>query len=202
MTRWLVLLAVPLVAGCATAAGRPEAIPIHRELPSALPGIALANAGFEAPARSPNHCADRWDCNVHADPGSFSFVVEGRDAAEGRQAMCVTRVGKEPWATVTQAVRDRTRAGARLRLSLMLRLAGTTGEGAGPWMVLHGPGGRMLRHEQALRKATDGWQRVALEVEVPPGTEIVEVGATLEGPGRMCIDDVRLEVAKAGQAAR
>lgn len=200
MNRALAFWAIPLLAGCAAAAGRPEAIPISREVPrAALPTLAIHNAGFEAPPRSPNHCAERWDCSVHADPSSFTFTIEGTGAPQGAQAMCLLRVGKEPWATVTQGVHDAGLVGGQLRLSMMLRLDGVTGEGAGPWMVLHGPGGRMLRHQQALRKETRGWERVTLDLEVLPGTEVVEVGATLEGPGRACIDDVRLEVVKAAR---
>lgn len=200
MIRWLTLLAAPLVAGCATAAGKPEAIRIHRELPSGLPSVTLRNAGFEAPLRSPNYCADRWDCSAHADPSSFTFSVDASQAAEGRQAMCVERVGREPWATVTQGVHDASLAGTRLRLSMMLRLTGTTGEGAGPWVVLHGSSGQMLKHDQKLVRSTEGWQRATLDIEVLPNTAIVEIGATLEGPGRACIDDVRLEVLKARRA--
>lgn len=203
MRRGLAILAVPLLAGCAAAAGRPEAIPISRDVPRAaaptLPVLAIRNAGFEAPPRSPNYCADRWDCSVHADPSSFSFTIDASQVPEGKQAMCVQRVGREPWATVTQGVHDAGLVGAQLRLSMMLRLDGTTGDGAGPWMVLHGPGGRMLKHDQVLRKATQGWERVTMDIEVLPGTEIVEIGATLEGPGRACIDDVRLEVVKAAR---
>lgn len=203
MSRWLPLLAVPMVvAGCATAAGRPEAIRIHRELPSsAIASVPLRNAGFESPARTPNHCADRWDCTVHADPSSFAFTVGGREPPEGKQALCIDRVGKEPWATVTQGVHDAGLAGKKLRLSMLMRLAGTTGDGAGPWVVLHGTGGRMLKHDQKLVKSTDGWQRTSIDIDVLPGTEIVEIGATLEGPGSACIDDVRLEVIEARAAS-
>ena len=200
MRRLLVLAAVPLLAGCAVAAGRPETINISRELPRAVSTIALRNAGFESPPRSPNACADRWDCSAHADPSSFSFRIEASQAPEGTQAMCIERVGKEPWATVTQAVHEAVPLrGATLRLSMMLRLDGTTGEGAGPWVVLHGPGGRMLKHDQKLLKATSGWQRVTLDIEVLPTTDVVEIGGTLEGPGRACLDDVRLEVVKAAR---
>jgi hypothetical protein len=198
--RALALVAIPLLAGCASAAGRPEAIPISRDVPRlALPALALRNAGFESPARTPNHCAERWDCTVHADPGSFTFSVQDHAPAEGRQAMCVQRVGKEPWATLTQGVHDASLQGATLRLSMMLRLEGVSGDGAGPWVVLHGPGGRMLKHDQKLLQGTTGWARAAIDIEVLPGTEIVEVGATLEGPGKACIDDVRLEVLKAAR---
>lgn len=200
MRRLLAFAAIPLLAGCASAAGRPEAIGISREVPRSTPAIALRNAGFESPPRSPNACADRWDCSAHADPGSYSFRVEGNQPPEGAQSMCIERVGLEPWATVTQAILESAPLrGATLRLSMMLKLDGTTGEGAGPWVVLHGSGGRMLKHDQKLLKSTSGWQRVALDIEVLPTTDIVEIGATLEGPGRACLDDVRLEVLKAGR---
>ena len=197
------LLVAPLLAGCASAAGRPDAVPVHREVPRtpaavapALGTLALRNAGFEAPPRSPNYCADRWDCSVHADPSSFTFTVVSAQAAEGAQAMCVERVGREPWATISQGIHDTGTRGMTLRLSLSMRLDGVTGEGAGPWVVLQGPGGRTLKHDQKLRKSTQGWERATLEFEVPPTTEILEVGMTLEGPGRACIDDVRLEIVK------
>jgi hypothetical protein len=194
----LALLAIPLLAGCASAAGRPEPIAISRDVPRlALPALALRNAGFESPARTPNHCAERWDCTAHADPGSFIFAIQDNAVAEGRQAMCIQRVGKEPWATVTQGMHDATLQGSTLRLSMMVRLEGVSGDGAGPWVVLHGPGGRMLKHDQKLLQGSAGWARTAIDIEVLPGTEIVEVGATLEGPGKVCIDDVRLEVLKA-----
>ena len=201
MRRLLALAAVPLLAGCAVAAGRPETINISRELPRALSAVTLRNPGFELAPRSPNSCAERWECTAHADPSSFSFRVEGNQPPpEGKQSFCIDRVGKEPWATVTQPVREAAALhGTTLRLSMMLRLEGTTGEGAGPWVVLHGPSGRMLKHDQKLLKSTTGWQRVALDIEVVPATEIVEIGATLEGPGRACLDDVRLEVVKAAR---
>jgi hypothetical protein len=67
--------------------------------------------------------------------------------------------------------------------------------------VLHGTGGRMLKHDQKLLKSTEGWQRTSIDIDVLPGTEIVEIGATLEGPGSACIDDVRLEVTEARAAS-
>ena len=196
------LLLAPLLAGCAAAAGRPEAIPVHREVPRAPPAtpavgtLPLRNPGFEEPARSPNYCANRWDCSVHADPSSFAFTVVAADPPEGRQALCVERTGREPWATVTQALHDTSSRGMTLRLSVSMRLDGVTGEGAGPWVVLQGLGGRTLKHDQRLFKSTAGWQRFALEFEVLPTTDIIEVGGTLEGPGRACFDDFRLEIVK------
>ena len=125
--------------------------------------------------------------------GSYVFRIDTTRPSQGAHSLCVERVGKEPWATITQAVRDPGLAGKVLRLSMAVRLEGVTGDGAGPWVLLHGPGGRNLKHDQRLLKGTLGWERASLDFMVLAGTEIVEIGATLEGPGRLCIDDVRLE---------
>jgi hypothetical protein len=202
MRRWLAAAAVPLVAGCASAAGRPDPIAISRDVPRAeapLPGIELRNANFELPPRSPNTCATRWDCSVHADPSSFTFTVI-QEAPEGKQAICIERVGNEPWATLSQVVQPGSVRGSTLRLSMMMRVVGASGEGAGPWVVLQAGSGATLKHYQSLSKDTRGWTRATLEFDVLTGTELIEIGATLEGPGRACIDDVRLEVVKAARS--
>ena len=192
MRRLAAVLTLASLCGCAASAGK--LAPTAPELRETLGALPLRNADFEAPLRAQNHCADRWDCSVHADPASYTFRLDTAKPSQGAHSLCIERVGKEPWATVTQAVRDAGGlAGKRLRLSMALRLEGVTGEGAGPWVQLHGPGGRNLKHDQKLFKGTRGWEREVLEFTVLAGTEIVEIGATLEGPGRLCIDEVRLE---------
>lgn len=44
-----------------------------------------------------------------------------------------------------------------------------------------------------LVRGTRDWERVAIELTVPADATVVEVGATVEGPGKACFDDVRLE---------
>lgn len=185
------LLVLTTLGACASSAGK--LTPTAPELRETLGALPLRNADFEAPLRAQNHCADRWDCSAHADPGSYTFRLDTAKPFKGAHSLCIDRIGKEPWATVTQAVRDATLAGKVLRLSMALRLEGVTGEGAGPWVLLYGPGGRNLKHDQKLTKGTRDWERASIDIAVLQGTEIVEIGATLEGPGRVCIDEVRLE---------
>jgi hypothetical protein len=135
---------------------------------------------------------------MHADPDSFRFSLDRAGPAEGRQSLCVERVTHEPWSLVTQAVRAAALRGARLRFSIAVRVERAEGPGAGPFLVVHGPSGN-LAHEQRLLTRTDGWQRVAVDFTVASTAQMVEVGATLQGGGRACVDDARLEFSPAAK---
>jgi hypothetical protein len=154
--------------------------------------IALKNPGFENAPRKSERCPEGWACTMHSNSDSFAFRIESPPGAQGKQALCVERIIHEPWALVTQAVNASGLHGASLRFSISLRVEGADGAGGGPWAVVHGPFGN-LAHEERLLKSTDGWQRVAVDFAVPPAAQMVEVGATLLGGGRICIDDARLE---------
>lgn len=187
------------LAGCAAApegapTARPPAAGALAPAPAVRP-IALRNAGFEDPMTADRRCAPGWDCTMHSDPTSFRFFAH-EEAVEGRRSFCVERVRDEPWALVTQAFDGpAVRSGARLRLSMAVRLEGVTGAGAGPWALVQGA---PPINPQQLVRGTGGWRRLSVDVTVPPGRHVVEVGAALEGPGRACFDDVRLEVLPAG----
>jgi hypothetical protein len=177
-----VLLAV--LAGCAA----PEQAPAN-----AANAIALRNAGFETDPDLQRPCALGWDCTMHADPQSFRFFHDARAPASGKRSFCIEPVSGEPWALVTQGIHDPPFRGATVRLSLAVRVEGASGNGAGPWILIQTDEGRKV-HRQMLVNGSHGWQRVEVEVAVPANAQIVEVGATLEGRGRACFDDARLEV--------
>jgi hypothetical protein len=173
-----------LVAACAAPPG---------PVPAASPPVAPAhpvvrNAGFEDPLAAGRACPPRWDCSAHVDVGSFRFAL-APEGASGNASLCVERVGNEPWALVTQGFHTTALRNKRVRLSMAVRAQGLDG-GAGPF--LQSQGGRA--HAQKLVKSTDGWQRVAVDLDIPAESSLVAVGATLEGGGRACFDDVRLEV--------
>jgi hypothetical protein len=203
-----VCAAAVVVAGCAASnppASAPVAAPVASP-PASKPvapataahaPIALRNAGFEEGIPPDGRCPAGWSCTMHADPDSFRFVVEEASAAEGRRHLCIERVTNEPWALATQSVAPGPVRGKRLRLSMALKVEGLPGAGAGPWMLVQG---RPRAHANRLVKATQGWQRVALELDVPAAADVIEVGATLEGAGRACLDDVRIEVIGAPSA--
>ena len=200
MTRLAAVAALGLVAACAgpapsgpqpKAAAAPTAPAPPAPAAAARAGaIELRNAGFEAEQPAGNtRCAPAWDCTVHGGPESYRFYLEEGAAATGKRSLCVERVGGEPWGLVTQAFQTSAFRGQRLRLTLSVRLEGVTGDGAGPWMLSQGG----HAHAARLERGTSGWQRMTLELAVPRDSTMVVVGATLEGPGKACFDDVRLE---------
>jgi hypothetical protein len=105
--------------------------------------IVLRNAGFEAdgPAQG---CAPGWRCSSHSDPHSFRYEVDGAVSAEGQRSLRIERVREEPWTLVMQHVIDPTLRGARLRFTLAVRVEGASGNGGGPFVLVHGAGGATI----------------------------------------------------------
>jgi hypothetical protein len=155
--------------------------------------VALPNADLEMPMPAGSRCPPRWGCAAHAGPDSHRFFLDERTPAQGARSLCIERVRPEPWAIATVSIGDPALRGRRLRFSLQVRLDGVAG-GAGPWVVLNGAQGNLLLHEQRLAGGTAGWRRMAVEFEVPRETQTLQLGATLEGAGRVCVDDARLEI--------
>ena len=155
--------------------------------------IALANPGFEDGPSQPA-CAPGWFCLMHADPDSFRFTLDESGGATGKRSLCIEPVKREPWGMATQALLDPALRGKRIRFSLAVRTEGVTGRGAGPIVMVHGGSGQLLAHGDRMVGGTQGWQRLSVEIDVPGDAHDVELGGELDGRGRACIDDARLEV--------
>lgn len=184
-------LAAALAPACMAAA--PAQKPGGAPEPSRPLPVPLKNAGFENAPRSGERCPEHWGCTMHSNPDSYRFWLERAAPAEGKQSLCIERVANEPWSLATQAVDVTALRGAKLRFTLAVRVERAAGAGGGPFLLLHGPAGN-LAHEERLLQKTDGWQRIALDFTVAPSAQMVEVGATLQGDGRVCVDDARLEL--------
>ena len=112
--------------------------------------------------------------------------------ASGKASLCIEPTGKEPWGIASQGVFDIVPLrGARVRFSAAIRVEGVTGEGAGPYVMARGA---TLAHDKRLVNGTQGWQRISVEIDVPAGAPLIEVGVSLEGRGRACLDDALFEV--------
>jgi hypothetical protein len=190
----LTAAALLAVACAAPQAERPSAPATKAESRPAARMVALKNGSFENAARPGERCAEAWNCTMHADPDSYAFKLDTSQAADGRQALCLERVTNEPWALVTQGLHDVAPfRGRKLRFSVAVRVVRAEGGGTGPWIVVHGPHGN-LAHEEKLLKAPGGWERVSVDFTVAPSAQLLEVGATMQGGGRACLDDARLEL--------
>jgi hypothetical protein len=152
--------------------------------------VAIRNPGFEE-QEAARPCALGWDCVMHADLASFRFISDTANAPAGQRSFCVERVKPEPWAVVRQLVRHERLLGAEMRLSMLVRVEGASGEGAGPWILVEGP-----THVVAskLVRGTTQWTPAHVDFTLPRDAQALIVGATIEGPGKACFDEVRLEV--------
>lgn len=194
------LLGAAFVSACvgAAPADNRRGVPAKSGPPAAVRAVALKNPGFENAARGGERCPEHWDCTMHSDPDSFRFALDGVAPAQGKQSLCIERVRNEPWSLATQGVDAVALRGAKLRFSLAVRIERAEGAGAGPFLVVHGPTGNLL-HEERLATRSDGWQRVGFDFTVAPTARILELGATLQGGGRVCVDDARLEFVQGGK---
>jgi len=181
LIRGVAALLAAVVAGC----GAPGPAADSRD-------VTLRNPGFEADG-APTGCAPGWQCSSHSDPYSFRHVIDSAVSAEGQRSLRIERVRDEPWTVVSQHIINPTLRGARLRFTLAVRVEGATGNGSGAFVLVHGPGGATVHHDQKLTQGTADWKRVSIEFDVASNAESFEVGAILEGPGKVWIDAARLE---------
>jgi hypothetical protein len=185
-----VLALAALLAGCAAA---PEEPP--------LPRFAFPNAGFEQGGGPGSDCPRPWYCVVHAGAtDAFRFYFDDKRPPEGNRAFCMERLTDEPWAYVSQSIPAERLRGATVRFSIAVRAEGLTGPGAGPLLAVHAFQQHPVDRQGLHLLATQGWQRYQLEARLPPDARLLEVGLQLEGGGRVCIDDARLEILSPGGA--
>ena len=180
------VLAVAGAAGCASA-GNATTVAARGS------GANLArNGDFEAAPAPARDCPSSWWCSMHSDTGSFRFSLDA-DAGSNGRFLRVTRVKDEPWALATQIVSANVPVGARVKMTVAVGGEGLEGA-AGPAIMLHGVGGRVIDHRQTLLARGPGWRRASAEIEMIPGVLQVEIGLLLEGGGTVGFDDVEVTV--------
>ena len=135
---------------------------------------------------------------MHADPNSFRYVLEASNPAAGARSLCIERVTKEPWALLIQGFEAMAYRGKTLRLSAAVRVENLVGDGAGLFAKVQGPI-RIAHVGYNLVKTGPEWQRLTLDFPVAADAVMVDVGGTLEGGGKACFDEVRLEVVSEGK---
>jgi len=182
-----VRIAFAALASLAACAGAPP--------PALSPGsvaLPLANPGFEQ-AGPGGECPPGWLCATHAGARSHAYRLDPQ-AAGGRFAFCTDGLDDRNWAQVFQNVPAERLRGARVRLSVAVRIAKDRGEGAGPILVVQGGDGATVATDQKLLPDTGGWRRLATEVVVPPNAFQLQAGVLFESRGTACVDDALLEI--------
>ena len=132
---------------------------------------------------------------MHAGGDSFRFFDDETAPAQGKRSLCFEPLTREPWAAANQGLFDIAQMrGSRVRFSVAVRLDAITGNGAGPFASAQDGHGVVIARASRLLRGSQGWQHVEVEMDVPPAAALVEVGVALEGRGRVCLDDARLEI--------
>lgn len=171
-----------LVAACAT-----------QPAPRAPVTFPLQNAGFDE-KQPQGDCAPHWGCSAHADATSFRFFAGAGAPHAGGGSLCMEPVKNEPWAIVSQGRFDPALRGRHLRFLLDVKLEAVTGHGAGAVVTSHGGRGERLDSKENVLTGTHDWRTLSVDFVVPPAAAQVEVGGILNGRGRLCIDNARVEV--------
>lgn len=179
-----------LLAGCAA----PLDIGARRETTL----VELKNPGFERDPPPGYACVVGWTCAMHSDPTSYRFWIDESSPRNEMRSACIERI-RDEYGLMTQDVTDPNLRGKRVRFSIDMRMEGVTGNGGGPWVQVAGGGGGYF---QKLVSGTRGWERGTIEFTVSGAAEMLRVGAVLEGPGRLCLDDARLEILGVQETAR
>jgi hypothetical protein len=199
--RILVIVAFALGACAAPPApvapreARAPAAPAQLPTGQAASSLALRNPGFEEPPTPGRACPTGWDCLMHVSSDSFRFSYDEAHPAQGARSACFESVGKEPWGKLVQGQQHmEALRGHRVRLSALVRLENVAGRGAGPLLIAQGGSGAEVASRAELKAGSAGWHAVSAELEIPRSTFLLEVGFVLYGHGRICADQVRLEV--------
>jgi hypothetical protein len=192
--------ACAVIAAAAAACTAPGPGGTSDAAPGAGVRIALANADFEKEPK--NYCVEDWGCVAHADPFSFRWFIDETRPGAGKRSLCIEPIKKEPWGMAAHTlVNGPWKAGGRIRLSALVRVENVAhtqpGMGGGIYVTVHG---NKRSHTDKLLHGTLDWQRISLEVDVPANASVLEVGVLLQGTGRVCADDVILEIVAPGKS--
>lgn len=185
------------VAGCASAPGSAPPQPASARQPALQPmPVALRNPGFEnEPYRGQACSPPGWDCIPHAGTDSFRFFDDETAPAQGKRSLCIETLTREPWAIASHGCL-RHGADARQSCASRSRCGLTRSPATAPdrFASAQSGSGAVIARASHLLSGTQGRQRVEVELDVPPGAALIEVGVSIVGRGRVFLDDARLEI--------
>lgn len=167
--------------------------------PALAAPIALVNPGFDSKEPGDGDSPKGWYSSQHTGSVSYDFALDSGRRKSGTHAMRIKNIGPEPWGTVAQVIPATAYAGKTVRLSAWVRTEGVpAGRNNGVSLLLLAQrGGQLLAHVPSKGGRVQGdtdWARRTVELELPPATNRIEFGATLEGAGTAWVDGFELEV--------
>ena len=168
-------------------------------LPALAAPIPLVNPGFDSKEPGEQGNPKGWYSAQHTGSVSYDFALDSGRRKDGSHSMRIVNIGPEPWGTLAQVLPAAAYAGRTVRLSAWIRTEGipdARGNGVS-LLLLAQRGGELGAHVPTKKSRVAGdtdWKRHAVELRLPPATNRLEVGVTLEGQGTAWVDGFALEV--------
>lgn len=191
----LFILPAFLLAVVSTAqAGNPEVMSemMKRRLKRvAMMPDTLKNPGFEDAAVA--GAMTGWTAMVH---GGDSYRIEPDESQkfDGARSLVIENTGDPEWGAAIQTIRAERFAGKEIELSARLKMQDVTTPGF--FLLLRttqmGRELGMVKTQEKLIGDAD-WRVIRLRSLVPAETTHLEVNLTLQGDGRVWVDDVRID---------
>jgi opacity protein-like surface antigen len=146
--------------------------------------VPLQDAGFELPAST----RSGWTLTQHAGVRAYEVVRDTDIFREGKQSLRMTRVARQFFGSVKQAVRG-VNPGS-YRYTAQLRSSEVTERGWGLFVRVFKENGDYEAYESEMLLGTIDWRLSTVDFLVPSGASVIEVGVALRGGGTGWIDDL------------
>jgi hypothetical protein len=133
-----------------------------------------------------------WSDDASQD---YEIGIDPMTAHAGQASGFVQSITPEPKGNgvLAQTLKADEYRGRRVRLSVYAKSAGVEGW-ADFWVHVLGPEDRTLRSDSRLALGTTDWKRLEIVLDVAEDGVTLEYGISLEGKGRVWIDDAHIEV--------
>ena len=164
--------------------------------------VLLVNPGFESTKPGVRGNPEGWVTLQHAGPVSYTFTLDTEIRHGGLRGLRIDNIGPEPFGALFQQVPATNLRGKTVRLVAWLRTRDVVGSalGGGAAITLQAmQAGAVLAYNHMSKtpvKGTTDWARQEITLDIPANAEQLEVGAMLQGPGSLWLDDVELAVAE------
>lgn len=152
----------------------------------------LQNPGFEDAATA--GAMTGWTAMVHAGD-SYRIEPDESQKFDGTRSLVIENTGDPEWGAAIQTIRAERFAGKEIELSARLKMEGVTAPGF--FLLLRTS---QMGHELGMVKTQGklvgdaGWRVIRLRSLVPVETTHLEVNLTLQGDGRVWVDNVSIDV--------
>lgn len=187
--------ATPAATATATPTAPPAAAPAAKAT-----RIPLVNPGFESIKPGRDGAPEGWMASQHTGEVSYDFALDSGVKKTGTQSLRITNIGPEPFGIVSQTLPATALGGRTVRLTSWVKTEKIPegGRRNGATLLIIAKRGSQVVASESMRKreiqGTSDWTKRSIELAVPARSTELEVGVSLQGGGKVWLDDFELEV--------